>query len=719
MGLEPMGYTAANRRTIKLMVEQAAPLFEDGSAPMFMNMATAVIEVAVGKLFYAIAPIGDPNAGKKRLFLRVNTAPYYEDQGDAAAPGSQAQIDAAAALNQAAVEAVEARQDDVELTLSGALSSSSYRPTPADGADLPIGTYFLSPNAGDGGTVWVYQRVAGAPGYTAIQRQEFSADQIADGETKVSMTVEERANVAHVAATVDSIPAFTEPGTAHSLIFKNKATAEVMGYVSADGTEWNLAGIVLKLADDGSVSVGSYTGEPVKLAPGATVEMPGGMQMLSRTTSNVWTLVNTLTGLIGGYVGANGEAGFGGFTFTPTDNGATMTYDSVPVVTVDATSVTFHGIADGGSTARYALSNAPVSATVTTHTDGRSLNGWRAARSRVKTGTGTAKILISGDSWSEQRRIPQAFAGILQADMGDAGAGWISVFSDNIAAGNDLGPLGSATFSKSGWTTYDASENGGPNATIGCSHEGEAIYTTGSAATATYGFTGTAFKLYYPQLTGSLQYRVDGGGWTAILSNGGGSLGILSVTGLSSGAHTVEVNTATNTGGLTAAIYGLYYYTTGATGVEVLKCGNAAIDALQFERCVTRVPPIMASLAPDVIAFLLGTNDCRRPDRSPAVYIDFISKYVAAIRAVLPNVGFVFTVPARTQGGTIYYPLSDYRDALSKWCMENGCEFYNMYDEWGEWLPENTAGQWFDGLHVSNAGAYRVANRINRLFLAS
>ena len=89
MGLEPMGYTAANRRTIKLMVEQAAPLFEDGSAPMFMNMATAIIEVAVGKLFYAIAPIGDPNAGKKRLFLRVNTAPYYEDQGDAAAPATQ------------------------------------------------------------------------------------------------------------------------------------------------------------------------------------------------------------------------------------------------------------------------------------------------------------------------------------------------------------------------------------------------------------------------------------------------------------------------------------------------------------------------------------------------------------------------------------------------------------------------------------------------------
>ncbi|QNG46148.1 SGNH/GDSL hydrolase family protein [Sphingobium yanoikuyae] len=198
MALDPMGYTAANRRTVKLMVEQAAPLFEDGSAPMFMNMATAVIEVAVGKLFYAIAPIGDPNAGKKRLFLRVNTAPYYEDQGDAAAPGSQAQIDAAAALNQAAVEAVEARQDDVEFTLSGALSSSSYRPTPADGADLPIDTYFLAPNAGDTGAVWVYRRVDGAPGYLAIHRQEFSADQIADGEAKVSMTAVERVRLSEV-----------------------------------------------------------------------------------------------------------------------------------------------------------------------------------------------------------------------------------------------------------------------------------------------------------------------------------------------------------------------------------------------------------------------------------------------------------------------------------------------------------------------------------------
>ncbi|KFD27072.1 hypothetical protein IH86_16920 [Sphingobium yanoikuyae] len=175
------------------MVEQAAPLFEDGSAPMFMSMATAVAEVAVGKLFYAIAPLGDPNVGKKRLFLRIEVAPYYQDQGDAAAPGTQAQINASAAQNQAAVAAVEARQDDVETTLSGALSSSSYRPTPADGADLPIGTYFLAPNASDDDAIWSYQRIASAPGYEAVAKQAVKADNVTDTTTKVMMTTEERA----------------------------------------------------------------------------------------------------------------------------------------------------------------------------------------------------------------------------------------------------------------------------------------------------------------------------------------------------------------------------------------------------------------------------------------------------------------------------------------------------------------------------------------------
>ena len=192
MVLEPMGYTAANRRTIKLMVEQAAPLFEDGSAPMFMVMADAIAAVAVGKLFYAIAPAGAAYAGEKRLYLRTAVAPFYEDQGNAAAPATRARVDAAAAENAQAVAALTDRQDEVEETVQGALSSSSYRPTPEAGADLPVDTYFLAPNAADGGTLWVYQRIAGAPGYTAIQKQEFSADQIADGETNVSMTVGER-----------------------------------------------------------------------------------------------------------------------------------------------------------------------------------------------------------------------------------------------------------------------------------------------------------------------------------------------------------------------------------------------------------------------------------------------------------------------------------------------------------------------------------------------
>ncbi|PZU71060.1 MAG: hypothetical protein DI540_00995 [Sphingobium sp.] len=422
-----MGYTAANRRTIKLMVEQAAPLFEDGSAPMFMNMATAVIEVAVGKLFYAIAPAGAAYAGEKRLYLRTAVAPFYEDQGNAAAPATRARVDEAAAANAQAVASLTDRQAQVEDAVQGALSSSSYRPTPADGADLPIDTYFLAPNAGDAGAVWVYQRVAGAPGYTAIQRQEFSADQIADGETNVSMTKGERAKL----NTYDID--LTNPDALLAIV---DAARRVAMLIELDTTMRARIGI-------GAVANGL---KAVRQADGlfglqlGDVEgrLPVGSGALDTTYFNpdVLTYILTKDSRVLAEVGPNGLVlGSSG--------------SSEEVVTARGSAANLNARLSALLTPS-GLGNGPVYV-------GRPFRSIPQLLSRLAAGAaGTVlSFVLVGDSWTDNNYYVPLLCAAMSAKYGNAGDGYCPVERGSA--------LGGATLTRSGtWTVVNTATGGGP-----------------------------------------------------------------------------------------------------------------------------------------------------------------------------------------------------------------------------------------------------------------
>lgn len=134
--------------------------------PFFAEIEDALATtIPVGGLFYAIAPegslspdTGNSVAGEKRLYRRMGDAPFYEDQGDLAAP-----------VSRSITNDLMERQDEVEETLQNALSASAYRPDPEDGNDLAVGAYFLSRNPDDGDRVWVYLRIADAPGYEPVE----------------------------------------------------------------------------------------------------------------------------------------------------------------------------------------------------------------------------------------------------------------------------------------------------------------------------------------------------------------------------------------------------------------------------------------------------------------------------------------------------------------------------------------------------------------------
>ncbi len=353
-------------------------------------------------------------------------------------------------------------------------------------------------------------------------------------------------------------------------------------------------------------------------------------------------------------------------------------------------------------------------------TDGRSLYVWRAKVAAMRTGGGRARLMTLGDSWAQIQQIPQYLSDLLAPELGRVDAGWIGVDTDRYGIHPPYGPINGAAATSSGWTLRAAAIGTWgiqPVPSFGFAHDGLAISTTGRDATARWSFKGTEFRLHYAATGGRFRYRVGGAAWRLVAAPAGGGFKVLTVDGLVAEPHDVELDTSVNLDGATVALFGFYYTTTPATGVEVLKCGCGGIDALQMRTYASSsIAPGVAALAPDVIVLILGTNDSRRRRRTPATYIATLRMVVASIRAVLPDVGFIFVAPSRN-GGRIKIELSSYRDALWAFCLADGHECYNLHDDWGPYRVEEAHGQWSGAAHVSDAGAWRIAARLKKLFL--
>jgi hypothetical protein len=335
----------------------------------------------------------------------------------------------------------------------------------------------------------------------------------------------------------------------------------------------------------------------------------------------------------------------------------------------------------------------------------RPLTQWQAQAAKVKTGTGKVRAMFYGNSWAELLTIPQQFANVFRAEFGDAGGGWIAIQGEP--------PLDTATFvTSAGWTVFDVATSFSIVAlpAVGVSHDGKVIYTTATNQTATWTFTGTEFRLFYGKASGAFRYRVDGGAWTTITGDGSNTNGIVTAAGLSAGLHTVEVDTTVNTG--TVALYGLYF-TTASVGLEVLKCGNGSLHSAHLAAYVnTSVATAIGNLAPDLLVVFMDTNDYPASQSSITTEIAAYTSLVSVVRAVLPNVGFLFVSAADTNLTPVNGTLAQYCDAVGAWCRQNGHAHYNMYDDWSSWAIENARNMWADARHVSAAGAYRIVARL-------
>ncbi len=374
---------------------------------------------------------------------------------------------------------------------------------------------------------------------------------------------------------------------------------------------------------------------------------------------------------------------------------------------------------------RYEPRQSPRSSSLPIFSDGRSLFQWKSEVANWKlSGSGRLTVIFFPDSWSMKRPIPQALKDLLVGEFGAINGGWISVTADLTGASDNFGPLDDATFTKSGWTLVDMSPDDSlPTLpAFGVAVDGQVIYTTGQSATAAWTFTGTEFSLNWFMTDGVCRYRVDGGAYVTLTGDSSNTQAFERVPDLANGPHLVELDTTVNISGHTVAIGGLYYTTTDGVGVEVDKVGNAGMDGLQLSQYVdTCVAPAVAVMKPDVAVVMPGTNDYRHSHSTPDNFIAAMQSLVTACRSERPNMGFIFVAPADSDGTPIY-PLTSYRDALYQFCVDNGHEWYNMHDDWASFSIENSAGMWLSftpRLHVSEAGAYRLANTIYRHFLTA
>ncbi|AYZ19617.1 SGNH/GDSL hydrolase family protein [Klebsiella sp. FDAARGOS_511] len=344
------------------------------------------------------------------------------------------------------------------------------------------------------------------------------------------------------------------------------------------------------------------------------------------------------------------------------------------------------------------------------HTDGRTLWRWKAKKAQLKAGLSVRPhFMLTGDSWTQNNELATAIASLLHADYGDAGLGWRTV---NYGAARD----GSNIYRSAGWDLYDSSPTSGAPL-YGCGIDGQSINTT--LATAYFNVTNvrcTDCRIYYQDLNGKFQYGYDVGGvtqWTEVVCGNTGATKSVLLTGMADEARTIYVKTDGNTGRV--AIHGFYLWRAGVAGCVMSKAGNSGILADQFLLFSDKISEYLSTMQPDVICIVIGNNDYRNSDGTQ-VFKTALQTYIAACRAVLPDVGFILMAPPRTNG-TAVTPLVNFRDVMHDLSQTLNVEFFSIYDLFDTWTEMNSLGCFLDNLHPNATGSNLVASSLNNALI--
>ena len=342
------------------------------------------------------------------------------------------------------------------------------------------------------------------------------------------------------------------------------------------------------------------------------------------------------------------------------------------------------------------------------NTTGATAWKFRAKKSKLELSLPSKlKIGFTGDSWTEHNTIPQVFADYFYSKYGKSGDGWIQLNIDNPNQINGI------VLNRNGWAVYDASGNAVP--AFPTAMDGMYIYTNTTTSTLTLSnLFSSSVQVFYFDNNGAFRYSLNGG--TPVIVTGSGTNKIVSVTisGLNvSVATTISIDSAVNAG--TVVIYGFYSEGTG-NGVEINKMGNGGITAPQYIKTLPFLSQTGAVVAPDLLIMIIGTNDFRTSVTLQA-FRDSLASWIEAWKAVIPDSSIIMVAPPQCNASGAN-PLSSFRDVMRDVAINEGVEFYSMYDFMNtSYAKSNAQGLWKDNLHLSNVGARFLLNQLNKYFL--
>lgn len=355
-----------------------------------------------------------------------------------------------------------------------------------------------------------------------------------------------------------------------------------------------------------------------------------------------------------------------------------------------------------------APATAPVLPVVTA---GTGLHAFRAKVARAKAGVASqvAKVVLTGDSWTEWRVI----AGVpiserLWSAYGQSGTGWLGLYADESGEQSQL--VGNARLVRAGtWTRQDMV------AGVSLSPDGYAFDTSDTAATITITQArGDRIRWFYRDGQGAFRYSLDGAAAVTVTCGNTGAVLALDLSGLSAGDHSLTITHTTTT-----AVMRHYggYATMGTTGVEFSKCGNGGSYGGQWQTIAPGISSVIsAAMAPDLVMVILGTNDARL-SYDAEQYEAGIRALIAAWRAASPTCGFILCLPPEcgpAAGRDALYRA--YHARLAEIAGDTaGVDILSLYDFWPSYAVSNAQGLWSNNLHPNLSGGNVIAGLAMKL----
>ncbi len=331
--------------------------------------------------------------------------------------------------------------------------------------------------------------------------------------------------------------------------------------------------------------------------------------------------------------------------------------------------------------------------------------------------TSQAVVAVVGDSWTHGYRFFLPIKSALQAEYGNAGAGWGTAGDLTETAGGQ--PDGISRAITGTWTHYDESSGAANAYGADLAH----AVSTDDSTPASISWTSAADTIvihYMKQPTGgTFRYTTDGGSsWSATIDTANATLlhATETITGLGGGSITVKIEVAA---AVTAGVIicGVDFRLDG-NGVRCLSLGNngsvtsdwTGIDETIWEAGI-------AALEPDVVLIILGTNDKAVPITPTATGANLttLAARIVAARTVggivRCDVGFV--VPG-DRSGSFTYAGQEYADAIRSAAVAAGAAGADGLLSLGAYADADDRGLYADVTHLNAYGGQQLGRMVVR-----